>query len=134
MPGQVTRLRYRVIFGDTDQAGMVYHANYLRWFEAARCELLRERGMSYTEMNRAGVSFPVVEAQARYRRPARFEDLVIVETRVGEVRGATIRFDYVVFREGEPDPIAEGHTLHACTDPTGRPVRIPPRIRALVAT
>jgi acyl-CoA thioester hydrolase len=127
-----TRIDYRVIYGDTDQAGMVYHANYLRWFEAARCEYLRERGMSYTEMNAAGVHFPVVEATLRYRRPARFEDLLQVTAWVSEVRGATLGFEYEIRRAGEEEVLVEGSTTHACTDDTGKPRRIPAPVRALV--
>ncbi len=129
-----TRIQVRVIFGDTDQAHVVYHANYLRWFEAARCEFLRARGLPYTQMIARGVHFPVIEAYLRYRRPALFEDELEVVARVTEVRGATLRFEYAIHRAGEDDPICEGHTAHACCDDAGRPQRIPKDVKALVVT
>ncbi len=131
-PAAQTRIRVRVIFGDTDQAHVVYHANYLRWFEAARCEFLRARGLPYTQMMTRGVHFPVTEAYLRYRRPARFEDELEVVAHVSEVRGATLRFDYAIHRLGEQEALCEGYTYHACCDDQGRPQRIPKDVKGLV--
>lgn len=125
----------RVIFGDTDQMGVVYYANYLRWFEAARGELLRANGRSYGEWERAGLSLPVVEAHVRYRRPARYEDLVRIDAIVEEVKAASFRFTYKVTRvegAGAGDLLAEGWTVHACIDREGRPLRLPPEMKRLL--
>jgi acyl-CoA thioester hydrolase len=121
---------YRVIFGDTDQMGVVYYANYLRIFEGARAEYWRSLGRSYKDLEAARIAMPVVEAHCRYRRPAMYEDLLAVETAVTEMRGASMRFEYVVRRGGEK--LAEGFTRHAMIGPDGAPVRIPEFIRALV--
>jgi acyl-CoA thioester hydrolase len=128
-----TTWTYRVIYGDTDQSGVVYHANFIRWFEAARCEYLRVRGASYDAMSRAGANFPVVEVRCRYLRPARFEDEIRVEIEMTEIKRATVRFAYRVRVGDDPAPVAEGWTLHGCTDAGGRLVRIPDDVREAVA-
>ncbi len=120
----------RVIFGDTDQMGIVYYANYLRWFEASRGAFLRGAGRPYAELEQAGWGMPVIEAHAKYIRPARYDDLVHVTVTVDEVKRASLRFRYEVKRADEL--LAEGWTIHACVDRTGRAVRIPEEIRALL--
>ena len=120
----------RVIFGDTDQLGVVYYANYLRYFEAARAAFLRHLGGSSKDLDVWGIGLPVAEARCRYLRPARYEDLLDVHVQVTEVRGASLRFEYDVRRGDEP--IATGDTLHACVGPDGRLRRIPPQLRALI--
>jgi acyl-CoA thioester hydrolase len=120
----------RVIYGDTDQMGVVYYANYLRYFEAARGAYLREHGGSYRDWEDQGFALPVVEAHVVYRRPARYDDLIEVKLWVDEVRGASFKFLYEVTR-GE-DLLAEGWTVHACCDAKGRPMRMPPEMRRLL--
>jgi acyl-CoA thioester hydrolase len=121
----------RVIYGDTDQAGIVYYGNYLRFFEAARGAFLRERGRSYLEIEALGFTMPVMEAHAKYLRPARYDDLLRVDARLEAVRGASLRFAYTVTRDGEL--VAEGFTEHACVGPGGRATRLPPAVRELLA-
>lgn len=114
----------RVIYGDTDQMGVVYYANYLRWFEAGRAEFLRVKGVSYAAFERdRGLTLPVSEASVSYRSPARYDDLVIVETTLAEARRASARFTYRVVRDGEL--LASGFTVHACVDREGRIRRLP---------
>ena len=120
----------RVIFGDTDQMGVVYYANYLRYFEAARAAFLRSLGLSNRDLERWGVALPVADVRCRYLRPALYEDQLDVDIRVTEVRGASMRFEYEARREGEI--IATGHTLHACVGAHGRPCRLPTELRALL--
>lgn len=118
------RCEIRVIYGDTDQMGVVYYANYLRWFEAGRTEFLRAKGLSYSDFEaREKLILPVVEAGVTYRQPARYDDLVAVETRLAEARRASARFEYEVKR-GE-DLLATGFTVHACVSPAGRIERLP---------
>ena len=109
----------RVIFGDTDQMGVVYHANFLRYFEGARGHFLRELGSSYKAFEAAGIGFPVVECYVKYRRPALYEDLLAIETRCTELRPAAIRFEYEV-KHGD-ELLAHGYTRHACV---GRDMKI----------
>ncbi len=114
----------RVIYGDTDQMGVVYYANYLRWFEAGRTEFLRAKGLSYSEFEaRERLILPVVEAGVTYRQPARYDDLVGVETTLVAARRASARFEYEV-RRGV-DLLATGFTVHACVDGEGRIQRLP---------
>lgn len=116
--------RLRVIYGDTDQMGVVYYANYLRWFEAGRSEFLREKGLSYAEFEaREKMGLPVTEASVRYLQSAHFDDLVVVETRLVQIRRASARFEYRVVR-GD-DLLATGLTVHACVDGGGRIRRLP---------
>jgi acyl-CoA thioester hydrolase len=120
----------RIIFGDTDQMGVVYYANYLRFFESARAAYWRELGKSYKDLEAWGVALPVVEAHCNYRRPAYYEDLLDVEIEVSELRGASIRFAYRVLRTTEL--LADGYTRHAVIGTDGRPKRLPDELRAAI--
>ncbi|MGN6104543.1 MAG: acyl-CoA thioesterase [Kofleriaceae bacterium] len=117
----------RVIFGDTDQMGVVYYANYLRYFESARAAYWRDLGKSYQDLVDWGVALPVVEAHCQYRRPAHYEDLLVVDVWVSELRSASLRFAYRVLRGGEL--LAEGYTRHAVIGTDGRPKALPPALR-----
>ena len=117
----------RVIFGDTDQMGVVYYANYLRYFESARAAYWRELGRSYKDLVEWDVALPVVEAHCNYKRPAFYEDLLVVDTDVSEVRGASLRFAYRVMRG--TDVLADGHTRHAVIGTDGRPKALPDVMR-----
>ena len=120
----MVRTEIRVIYGDTDRMGVAYYANYLRWFEAGRNEFIRERGLTYREVEeRFQLMLPVAEAHVAYRSPARYDDLVGVETSLDEVRRASVRFAYRIVRGTEV--LATGHTVHACTGPDGRVRRMP---------
>ena len=120
----------RVIFGDTDHMGVVYYANYLRYFEGARAEYWRAQGRSYQDLTDLGVALPVIEAHCRYRKSARYEDLLAIEVEVTELRAASLTFGYVVRRDREL--IADGWTRHAVIGPTGRPRALPDELRALL--
>ena len=116
--------RIRVIYGDTDQMGVVYYANYLRFFEAGRNEFIRAKGLRYRDFEESfGLMLPVTEANVAYRAPARYDDLLTVETSLAEVRRASARFSYRIVRDGEV--VATGHTVHACVDREGRIQRMP---------
>ena len=119
--------KLRVIYGDTDQMGVVYYANYLRYFEGARAAYWRGLGRSYKDLQAWGVALPVVEAHCQYRRPAHYEDLLGVDVWISELRRASLRFAYRVTRGGEL--VAEGTTRHAVIDRDGRPRALPPVLR-----
>jgi acyl-CoA thioester hydrolase len=116
----ITRSRLRVRFCETDLMGIVHHSNYLAYFEAGRVEWLRRRGVAYGDWATRGVHLPVVEASVRYRAPARFDDVIAIETRLVELRAASLRFEYRMEREGtpgsEPELLAEGFTRLACVN------------------
>lgn len=120
----------RVIFGDTDQMGVVYYANYLRFFESARADYWRSLGRSYKDLVDWGVAIPVVEAHCDYKRPAFYEDVLVIDVDVIEIRAASIRFAYRVGR-GD-DLLATGYTRHAAIGTDGRPVRLPPQLVASI--
>ena len=105
--------RVRVRYAETDQMGVVYHANYLVWFEVGRVELMRQRGLDYKRLEiEEGCWIAVVEATARYKAPARYDDELIVETRVTLVRGPVIRFAYRIVRVEDGLLLCEGETVH----------------------
>ena len=127
------RFPIRVRDGDTDQMGFAYYAHYLRWFEIGRAEMLRSLGTSYHAVEQGGVWLPVLEARCRYHKPARYDDQVVIETGVIELRRASVRFGYRVVREADGTLLAEGTTEHPFTDPAGRPMRPPPFLTELLA-
>lgn len=120
-----TRLRVR--YAETDQAGVVYHSNYLIWFEVGRVELCRDYGFNYRDMETEADSFlPVTEARVKYRVPARYDDEVIVRTRVVELRSRAIKFAYEVLRASDGMLLAEGETRHIVMNSQGRARAFPP--------
>jgi acyl-CoA thioester hydrolase len=116
---------YRVIYADTDQMGVVYYANYLRWFERGRSEFLRQIGLPYATIEDRGFHFPVTEVACRYFQSARYDDVVAIETDLSEFGRASLRFNYRVSRENDGCLLATGSTKHACIDRTGRVSRMP---------
>ena len=122
----------RVRFAETDAQGVVHNSNYLVWFEVARVSYLEEHTGGYQSLRNQGIESFVLESHVRYRLPAHFDDRLVIHARVGELRGASFRFDYLVTR-GE-ELIAEGWTSHACVDAsTLRPIRIPQALADAVA-
>ena len=125
------RVDIRVIYGDTDQMGVVYYANYLRYFEAGRNEFLRAYGVRYRDFEQQHqVSLPVVEAQVSYKQPARYDDLVSVFTGLSRIGRASVRFEYRALR-GD-DLLATGHTVHACVSRAGQVVALPGSVVTLL--
>jgi acyl-CoA thioester hydrolase len=119
----------RVRYADTDRMGFAYYGHYLRWFEIGRAELIRAQGTSYRDIEESGVSLPVLSARCRYLKPARYDDLLAIESAVIERGRASVRFGYRVVREGEPrELLAWGITEHCFMGSDGRPVRPPPRL------
>jgi acyl-CoA thioester hydrolase len=126
------KTRVRVRYADTDRMGVVYYANYLVWFEVGRTEWLRETGWSYREMESDGIALPVIEARCEYRQPARYDDEIEIATRATLLTPVRIRFDYEVTRTGDGALSATGHTVHAAVDHTGKPCRLPARVREIL--
>jgi acyl-CoA thioester hydrolase len=105
--------RVRVRYAETDQMGVVYHANYLVWFEVGRVELMRQQGLNYRLLEtEEGCWIVVAEATARYKAPARYDDELIVETTVRGVRGPVIRFSYRILLAEDRHLLCEGETTH----------------------
>ncbi len=129
----VRRTRVRVRYAETDRMGVVYYANYLVWFEVGRTEWLRQAGWTYREMERDGVSLPVIEAHCEYRQPARYDDEIEIATCGTLVTPVRVRFDYEMARGVDGTIAAVGHTVHAAVDTSGKPSRLPPRVREMLA-
>jgi acyl-CoA thioester hydrolase len=117
----------RVRYAETDQMGVVYYANYLVWFELGRVELLRSAGLAYSKLESDhGCILPVIEARCRYRSPARYDDEILIETRIAMVRDSVLKFAYRIYRkesrEGEERKLlADGETVHlVCDDQLNR--------------
>ncbi|PZR16770.1 MAG: thioesterase [Archangium gephyra] len=126
--------RIRVIYGDTDQMGVVYYANYFRYFEFSRSEFFRARGGNYTQMEKEGFGLPVVAAHCDYKRSAKYEDLLVVRVHLAELRRASLRFEYEVRRDGDELVLATGHTIHACVGPSGKPTGLPESVVKLLSS
>lgn len=102
----------RVRYADIDKMGIVYNGNYLRFFEIGRTELIRSLGMSYLEMENKGYILPLVSAHVEFRKPAFYDDLLVIETQLEPTKiSATIEFDYFIYRAKEL--IATGYTIHS---------------------
>jgi acyl-CoA thioester hydrolase len=118
-----TRAQVTVRYAETDMMGVVYHGNYLPWFEVARTQLLREQGFAYRQLEADGFRLPVLEISAKYRRPAVYDDVITIVATIAEKPALRIRVDYEVLR-GE-ELLATGSSIHAFCDRTGRPTRPP---------
>jgi acyl-CoA thioester hydrolase len=116
----VTEERIRVRYGETDQMGHAYYANYLYWFEQARGAWCRDRGFTYKSLEERGVFLPVVEAHLRYRGEVKYDDWIVVRIHVSEVKRAAMRFEYEVFNESNGKVVTEGYTWHVVMNPETR--------------
>jgi acyl-CoA thioester hydrolase len=105
--------------------GVVYHGRYFEWFEAARTEWLRDKGMPYRQLEEEGIALPVVEAYCRYRRSVLYDELVRVVVRMEEASRSRVRLSYCVLGEAEDIVRVEGYTVHCYMNPEGKPMRVP---------
>lgn len=122
---------FRVRYSETDQMGVVYHANYFVWFEVGRTDLLRQAGWTYREMEAEGVALPVLEAHCEYRQPARYDDELEVRTTGMLLSPIRVEFNYDLVRPVDGVTLAAGRTVHAALDRAGKPCRLPERVRSL---
>ena len=124
----------RVRYGETDQMGVVHHANYILYVEESRTNLMRDRGCSYAELERRGVGLPVRKIQFRYRTPALYEDEIVVKTTIGRVGAASVAFESEIYRVADGAHVASGTVELACIDLNKRergPISLPPDLVAL---
>lgn len=126
MGKRVSILTTRVIYGDTDQMGIAYHSNYFRWFEMGRTQYLRDLGLTYLEIEKRGYYLPVAQAYCKYISPARYDDLIQIETTMGEIKKASLTFSYIIRNREKENPLVKGYTQHVFTDRDGKIKRIPP--------
>jgi len=116
---------YRVIYGDTDNMGYAYNANYLRWFEMGRGEMFRALGLTYKAIEAEGFFLPVSEVQCKFLSPVRYDDLLIIETTLDTGVKGGMKFDYCIYDEDGVTVRAKGYSKHAFVDRSGRVVRPP---------
>ena len=120
----------RVRYAETDQMGIVYYGNYFTWFEIGRVELCRQLGFEYKQMETEDDSFIIVaEAHCRYKKPARFDDVLAIRTRVTQSQRRTLRFGYEILNHATGELLATGETLHVICDSRGRPKSLPEKYR-----
>ncbi len=113
----VNETKLRVRYVETDQMGVVYHTNFLIWFEVGRVELLRQLGFTYRDMEQEdGCYIAVADLRCRYKAPARYDDVIVVRTWLRNARGSLIHFGYQILRDGSGELLAEGETTHIVTD------------------
>lgn len=124
MMGETT---IRVRYAETDRMGLLHHANYLVYFEQARTELLRDKGLTYKDMEDQGFLLVLTRFEVRYRRPAYYDDVLIIRTHVDRTTSVRIDHRYEVYRGAEL--LAEGSSTLACVDRTGRPQGLPEVLR-----
>lgn len=126
---RVARSEIRVRYAETDQMGVAYHANYLVWCEVGRTDLIRELHASYRDIERGGVGLAVSDATVRYHAPARYEDVIVVETTVDAVASRTVTFGYRIARADTGERLATASTTLVCIDPAGKVTTMPPPLR-----
>ncbi len=118
----------RTRYGETDQMGIIYHPNYYIYFEMGRTDFLHEAaGISYREMEGMGILLPLTETRCKYRIPAKYDDELMVRTEIKEMTVARIAFSYRLFRTADGALLAEGETVHAFADKSGRPINMKKR-------
>lgn len=117
-------IEVRVICADTDAMGIVYHANYLKWFEAVRNEFLREIGYPYTLLSEMGLSFPVVEAHLNYKSPAKYDDLISIRAEILELKAASIKMGYEICNKKTGDLLVTGYTRSGVTNSALKPINM----------
>ena len=124
------RTEHRVIYADTDAGNVVYYANYFRWFQSGRRELLRSLKIDYNSLDRIGIIVPVVEAKCNYYAPAKYDDIIVVEAKISEIKEKSIRFDYKILRKNGKKLLAAGHTVNVFVDKMSmKSTKIPENVR-----
>lgn len=121
----------RVVYGDTDAGGVVYYANYLRYFEIGRTEYMRELVCSYRELENKGFILPVIESYCRYKASATYDDMLIIKTSLFEVKSVSCRFNYHIMRDNgaaSPTLLAKGFTVNAAVNRAGKLTRLPDEV------
>jgi acyl-CoA thioester hydrolase len=129
-PRATHELELRVRYAETDQMGVVYHANYLVWCEVGRTELIRQMaGMSYAALEQAGVMLAVADASIRYHGAARYDDMVRVRTTLTDARSRSVTFEYLITNGETGERLASARTVLVSLDASGRPTVLPEHLR-----
>lgn len=127
----VHKTKLRVRYQETDNMGVVYYANYLVWFEVARTEYFRSLGVNYRELEEKGVYLMVAKATCDYKTPAKYDDIVKIETWIPELKNSSLKFAHKLFVDNRL--IATGESVHVFTNRSGKPMRIPEEVKGLIS-
>ena len=119
------RTTCRVIYGDTDKMGFVYHANYFRWFEMGRSEMFRHLGIPYKTIEEKGFFLPLSEVHCKFNSPSKYDDILLIETTLDTGIKGSMKFNYKIFTEDGKQLLAKGYAKHACVNGNGKVVRPP---------
>jgi len=137
MPEHIFQTTVRVLYGDTDAGGVVYNANYLRYFEIGRTELMRQWVCSYSDIEKLGFVLPVIECWSRFKAPAVYDDLLTIETTIAEISKLKCKFNYRIIKQEQglarPKLLVKGYTVHAAVTRAGMLTRIPEEIYQKIA-
>jgi acyl-CoA thioester hydrolase len=137
MTEHIFKTTVRVLYGDTDAGGVVYNANFLRYFEIGRTELMRAWICSYSDIEKLGFILPVTECWSRYKAPAFYDDVLSIETAISELSTVKCKFSYRICREEEgidkPKLLVKGYTVHAAVTKEGKLTRLPEKIIGKIA-
>jgi len=121
----------RVRYAETDQMGVVYHSNYIVWFEVGRVEMLRQLGFTYRDMEKKDdIHIAVADVHCRFKAPARYDDLITIRTRLINVRGSVLHFGYQIVRAEDGKTLAEGASVHIVVDSQFQRIHLPPKFMA----
>ncbi|MBT8369922.1 MAG: acyl-CoA thioesterase [Deltaproteobacteria bacterium] len=126
------RTSVRVIYGDTDNMGQAYYGNYFRWFEIGRSEMFRSLGLAYKAVEENGIFLPVSEAHCKYTTPAKYDDILVIETSLDNKIKAGLKFEYKIYDGDGQTLLAQGYTIHPCVNGEGKVVRPPRFIKDII--
>lgn len=119
----INETEIRVRYGETDQMGIVYHANYFIWFDIGRTEFFRKLEYDYKSLEDENVLLPVIDVNCKYHISAKYDDKIIIQTKVSELKGVRLQFDYKIIRVEDNELLAEGYTKHAFVDKNLKPIK-----------
>jgi acyl-CoA thioester hydrolase len=114
----------RTLYADTDRSQVVYHANYLRYFEFGRASLMRDAAYAYKEIEESGFIYPIISTTVDYFRPLYYDDQMLIHTRPGQMERVKLQFDYVITHESSGDMVCTGYTRHCAVNGKGTPVAV----------
>ncbi len=127
---KTNQIEQRIYYADTDHEGVVYYANYLRWFEMGRTEILRRYGFDYSDIEKRDLIFPVVEVKCIYKQSAKYNDVIIIKTTIENIGNSSIKFHYEIMRKNDNKLLAEGYTVNVFVNTkTMKSTKIPEELR-----
>lgn len=126
--GRINRVETRVLYADTDHGGVAYYASYLRWFEIGRTELFRKAGLTYADVEKSGILSPVVEVFCKYLQPAKYDEILLIDTWIETLGRGSITFGYQIRKKSDDSLLATGQTINAFVNKNLKPARPPKEI------